>query len=212
MGIEKGGIGGMLSSGRNSGNSSLVAGVLSQPSRLLHIINLVATILLIVGMNNSQNVFATASLPADSPQRAHAQLNTMAQVGYVLYLVATVLFILLIAAHHLRKHYGSHHKSDESHLAAKYVMAFLSAALVPILIRVAYSTDRVFAPNYLNYNVYERMVLQYIMEVLAVLIMLALGFVLAAKGLLTAHASTSAQYPLQAYDSEKVSQVSANQV
>lgn len=181
------------------------AALLQNPARLLHVINLVATILLIVGMNDSSEVFAAGALPRDSPARAHAQVDSLAQVGYVLYLVVTVLFILLIAAHHFRANYGSHHQTSESHTAAKWTLAFVSAAQIPMLIRVAYSTSLVFSASYLNYNIYERLVLQYIMEVIAVVILLALGFALQFKGLLPGNTSSSNDH--QAYDAEKDSQI-----
>ncbi|PWN89055.1 hypothetical protein FA10DRAFT_302437 [Acaromyces ingoldii] len=181
------------------------AALLQNPSRLLHVINLVATILLIVGMNDSSEVFAAGALPRNSPARAHAQVDSLAQIGYILYLVVTILFILLIASHHIRANYGAHHQTSESHTAAKWTLAFVSVAQIPMLIRVAYSTSLVYSASYLNYNIYERLVLQYIMEVIAVLILLALGFTLQFKGLLPGN--TSSSYDHHAYDAEKDSQI-----
>lgn len=158
-----------------------VIGLLSNPSRLLHTLNLVATILLVTGLTDSDSILNAAALGGVA---STAQLDSKAKIGYVLYLVVTVLFLLLCLYRHIASSYGTHHQGEKGVAASRLTLLFTFMALLPMLVRVIYSLQQGYRKDFLEYNVYLRLVLQHIMDMLAASILIASGYVLHAKGLL----------------------------
>lgn len=136
------------------------------PSRLLHVLNTVATICLIVGMTQSTDAFSTTST-----DRA---ISSPANVGAIIYCVGTGLLGLLVIYHLFIT--GSVTPS------ARVILQFVAVALIFMLVRAIYTTFRVSSSDFLNYNTWAHLVCQYIVEVIAIFILLGMGHVLAARG------------------------------
>lgn len=136
------------------------------PSRLLHVLNTVATICLIVGMSQSTDAFSTTST-----DRA---ISSPANVGAIIYCVGTGLLGLLVIYHLFIM--GSVTPS------ARVILQFVAVALIFMLVRAIYTTFRVSSSDFLNYNTWAHLVCQYLVEVIAIFILLGMGHVLVARG------------------------------
>jgi hypothetical protein len=135
------------------------------PSRLFHLVNLVATILLISGLTNSDDAF--------SPN-GNGTVDTLAKAGSFLYCGVTALLMIMTFYHLFIK--GSITN------ASRIILTFILVALIPMAMRAGYSTYRFESNSITHYNVWVHLIFQNIVEVLSVVVYLVLGFYLHAKG------------------------------
>lgn len=127
-------------------------------------VNLAATILLIVGLTNSTSAYTPAGGPVSS----------IAKAGSYLYCVVTGLVMIMTFYHLFIKGPITN--------ASRILLIFVGIALIPMSMRVGYSTYRFQTDSITNYNVWVHLVFQDIVEVLSVIIYIVLGFYLAMKG------------------------------
>lgn len=131
----------------------------------MHIANIVATVLLIIGLTNSSGAFTPGGTGG---------VNGLAKVGSYVYCVATAGAILLVAYHLFIR--------GPITRASRTLLIFVLLALIPMAVRMAYSTYRFEKNQVVNYNVWVHLILNNIAEVLAVVIYIILGFILHSQG------------------------------
>lgn len=137
------------------------------PQGFLQVLNTVSSILLIIGITNSTSAFNPSST-------GDHKINSLAIVGIILLLVATVLLFFLTNYHLFIK--GALTPS------ARTILIFVSFACIPMIVRMAWSTYRVAGNHLVDANIWASLVLQYVAEAVAVSLFIALSFVLDARG------------------------------
>lgn len=151
------------SEGRRGGLISKI----KTPEGFLHVLNTVSTILLIVGLVNSTSAFDPTSTNDQS-------IDTLAKVGIILLLIATLLLFILTIYHLFIK--------GPLTPSARTILTFVTIACIPMIARMAWSTYRVAGNKLIGANVWASLVLQYLAETVAISIFIALSFVLDARG------------------------------
>lgn len=132
--------------------------------KLLNIANVVALILLIIGYNESTGAFPGV----DGNNSSGQNLNGLVKVGDAIYVVLTPIMFLFAALSLARAHY------PEQRLIFRTIMF----ALVFMAVRAGYVAYLVFTNRVFTAPLVPKLILQYVMEVCAVVIYGILGIVL----------------------------------
>lgn len=118
----------------------------------LILVNVAALVLVIIGFEANTDLLV---MVAENPQ-SNVHFNVLVQAGYVIYLCLTVVLLGMVATHWVCT--GHAHTSSCSILFA----------LTFMLVRSAYYVYLAFSDHPYNGTLAEKVVLQYLMEVLAV--------------------------------------------
>ncbi|UZJ52002.1 hypothetical protein CBS101457_001322 [Exobasidium rhododendri] len=131
------------------------------PIQFLHLVNILSTVLLIVGITGSASLF-------NADEGAGGSVKPIAKAGSYLYCFLTaVLGLLIIYKLFIRK------VSEQS---ARTILAYCLAAIFFLCIRVGYSTYRIQESQLTNYNVWAHLVCQDLVECFVVIIFTVLAF------------------------------------
>ncbi|CAD6892070.1 unnamed protein product [Tilletia controversa] len=156
-------------------------------SKIIHLVNTVGTVLLIIGITKSNDVF-TMPPPAD------ASLSKLCDVGTVLYIIITVVLAGLALMSKMSMNGAS---------APAWAPLMLNASLIalPFLaIRLGWTCYSMFGSHIVNANVWARLICAGIVEVVLLVIFNLTGFKLAKHFpamLSTSPARSSVEEPLQ---------------
>lgn len=126
--------------------------------RILHLVNVGALILLITGYSKSSDVFNATN--------SNAKLNSEARIGDILYCAVT-LVLFGYTSTLVPKTMGSNKK----------ILGRVFLGLVFMAIRCGYATWHTFRVPFLGVNVWVKLGLDYVPEVLAVLSFVTIAFI-----------------------------------
>lgn len=135
------------------------------PSRMLHLINTVATLLIIVGLTSNDDTFQLGM---------KSEVDTTAKVGSYLYCLVTAA-LLVMTSYHL-------FIIGPITPSSRIILSFVFVGLLPMSIRAGYATYLLQTDSITVYNVWVHLVFQSVVEVLAVVVFITLGFYLHAQG------------------------------
>ena len=135
--------------------------------RILNLVNIVALVLLIVGFNESMGSISTSSGALNMQD-----LNVMVKVGNILYLALTVLLVV-IAFVHIRR---------INTLRQKVLLYTMISALPFMVVRCVYTVYVTFQGNPRHGSLAARIVCQYVMEVIVLIVLGVSGLLLPRPG------------------------------
>lgn len=135
--------------------------------RILNVVNIVALVLLIVGFNESMGSISTSSGALNMQD-----LNVMVKVGNILYLALTVLLAAIAFMHIPRV----------STSRQKLLLYTMISALPFMVVRCVYTVYVTFQGNPRHGSLAARIVCQYVMEVIVLIVLGVSGLLLPRQG------------------------------
>ncbi|UZJ55602.1 hypothetical protein CBS101457_004922 [Exobasidium rhododendri] len=131
-------------------------------AKAIHLVNIIALILLVTGYTDSDGIFPTSGSAASTK----TTLNIKAKIGYVIYVVLTVVLAGLVIA--LAR--------QEPSRETKFIIIACLAALPFMMSRSVYVTYQGFSQHPFQRTLWVKIVFEYIPEVFVIVIYSVLGF------------------------------------
>ncbi|PWN48523.1 hypothetical protein IE53DRAFT_381269 [Violaceomyces palustris] len=124
--------------------------------RILHLVSIGALILLITGYTNSDSVFSGQG----------GKIDSKARIGDIIFCGLTIVCIIFAFI-----------TLPKASSYGRSILYRVLLALVFMAIRIGFGTWRTYQNNFLSVNIWVKLVLQYIPEVLTVIIYITVGFI-----------------------------------
>ncbi|KAK0536599.1 hypothetical protein OC834_001121 [Tilletia horrida] len=144
--------------------------LLDRLGKIVHLVNTLATVLLIIGITHTDGLFTL-------PPNPDTKLNGLADVGTVLYIVITAVLAGLVLLSKLA--HSSSAEADGGAAGKPWAPLLLSASLLALpllLVRLGYTCYTMFGSHLLDANVWARLVCSGIVEIALVVIFNVAGF------------------------------------
>jgi hypothetical protein len=133
------------------------------PAKLVHIVSIVGLVLVITGYTNASGLFPTSTTPADP----NAKLNTEVKAGDVIFCALTIILLLLVLSK----------IGNAADNRSKQIYQFILLALPFMGCRAAYVTYKAFSDHPLNVVLWEKIVFDYVPEVIVVVVYFTMGYI-----------------------------------
>lgn len=144
------------------GSPSAPTKKLRSPAGALGLLSTVGLVLLIIGYTDSTGLFPSSSGPADP----NATLDVKARIGDIIFCVVTLAIALLTVTS----------IGNSQTMESKRIFQFIILALPFMAIRVGYVTYESFTKHPLQRTLWAKIVFEYVMEIIVVIIYFVLGF------------------------------------